>query len=257
MKHALLITVTILFASATVARAQPERIDELFFKANQAYKNGHYADAVDGYEHLLSAGYESGHIYYNLGNACFRLKLLGRAIMYYERARILIPRDADLNFNLRHARDQAQDAIEDDQGFIRLAFFWIESLSLKELFWAFGILNLMLWGMLVFRLFRRTEWAYYAVLILVSFWLIAGASFGLKWLQVTGDDRAVILDRQVNILAGPDIKDTALFQLHEGAIVHHERTEDGWSLIHLAGDKRGWVQVEALGMIRAKHLAAR
>ena len=250
MRHALLITVALLLAAVTGVKAQSDRIDELFFEANQAYKKGHYTDAVKGYEKLLAAGYENGHIYYNLGNACFRLKLLGRAIMYYERARILIPRDADLNFNLRHARDQAQDAIEDDRGFLLMAFFWIESLSLKELFWSFGILNIMFWGMLVFRLFRRSEWAYYSVLILVIFWFIAGASFGLKWFQVTSDDRAVILDTQVNILAGPDIKDTALFQLHEGTIVHHERTEGDWSLIHLTGDKRGWVQIEGLGMIK-------
>ena len=83
-------------------------------------------------------------------------------------------------------------------------------------------------------------------------WVIAGASFGLKWLQVMGDDRALVLEKQANILAGPDIKDTPLFQLHEGAVVHHERREDDWSLIHLTGDRRGWVQAEALGLIRQR-----
>ena len=144
----------LLLASATSVEAQPERMDELFFKTNQAYKEGRYADAVKGYQKLLSAGYENGHVYYNLGNAFFRLEQLGRAIMHYERARILMPRDSDLNFNLRHARDQAVDAIEENPRFISMAFFWIASLSLKELFGAFAVLNVLFWGTLVLRFLR-------------------------------------------------------------------------------------------------------
>ena len=37
---------------------------------------------------------------------------------------------------------------------------------------------------------------------------------------------------------------------HEGTIVNHERFEDGWSLISLSRDKRGWVKSEALERIK-------
>ena len=161
-----------------------------------------------------------------------------------------MPRDADLNFNLSHARDQILDAIPESQGFSQVAFFWLDSLSLYELFWSFALLNVLFWGVLLTRQFHRSEWNYYLSVLLVVFWCIGGVSFGLKWYQVGTDDRAVVLEQEANILAGPDIQDTVLFKLHEGAIVHHERSEDGWSLIRLQDNKRGWVKAEVIERIR-------
>lgn len=238
-----------IFFSGLDAKAQANGWEELFFTANQTFKQGYYQDAIDGYERLVRGGHENGHIYYNLGNGYFRLNRLGHAILNYERARLLMPRDADLNFNLSHARDQILDAIPESQGFSQMAFFWLDSLSLHELFWSFTVLNALFWGVLLTRQFHRSEWNYYLSLILVVLWLIWGISFGLKWHQMGTDDRAVILEQEVNILAGPDIQDTVLFKLHEGTIVHQERSEDGWSLIRLPDKKRGWIKAEAVERI--------
>ena len=239
----------ILFSGFDVG-AQNNGWEDLFFRANQAFKEGHYQDAIDGYEQLAHTGHENGHIYYNLGNGYFRLNELGKAILNYERARIFIPRDADLNFNLRYARDQIQDAIAEPQGFIQMAFFWLDPLNLKEVFWGFGVLNVIFWGILFIRLFHRSEWNYYLSLVFLVLFLIGGTSFGLKWYQGSTDDRAVILKKEVNVLSGPDIQDTVLFKLHEGTIVHHERSEDGWFLIRLPDKKRGWVEAEGVEQIK-------
>ena len=242
--------ITIIFFSRLDTQAQPNGWEALFFRANEAFKEGHYQDAIDGYEQLIQKGHENGHIYYNLGNGYFRLNQLGKAILNYERARILIPRDADLNFNLRLARDQIQDAIAESQGFIQMAFFWLDALSLQEVFWGFGILNVLFWGILLIRLIYPSEWNYYLSFVFLVLFLIGGTSFGLKWYQVRTDGRAVILEKEVNILSGPDIQDTVLFKLHEGSIVHYERSEDGWVLIHLPDKKRGWVEAESIEPIK-------
>ena len=252
MRRQLFLTIIIflmIFFSGLDAEAQANGWEELFFKANQAFKQGHYQEATDVYERLVRGGYESGHIYYNLANGYFRLNRLGQAILNYERARFFMPRDADLNFNLSHARDQILDAVPESQGFYQMAFFWLDSLSLRELFWSFAVLNVLFWGTLLTRLFHRSEWNYYLSLVLVVLWLVWGISFGLKWHQVGTDDRAVILEHEVNILAGPDIQDTVLFKLHEGTIVHQERSEDGWFLIRLPDKKRGWIKAEAVERI--------
>jgi hypothetical protein len=172
-------------------------------------------------------------------------------VLHYERARIAMPRDADLNFNLRQARDQLQDAVEADRDFVTTALFWLDFLSLGELFWIFAVINILFWGMLTLRLLRRSDWSYYCLLILLIAWIVSGLSFGLQYYRVAFDDRAVILEQEVNILAGPDSKDTLLFKLHEGTLVRHERMEDGWSLIRLSDTQRGWLRSEALGMIRS------
>lgn len=225
--------------------------EEIFFKANQGYRDGRFQEAIQGYDRLIRSGYRNGHLFYNLGNAYFKTEQLGPAILNYERAYLIMPRDADLNFNLSYARDQMRDAIAQPQGFFRAAFFWLDSLSMTELFWGFAVLNILFWAILFIRLFLRMEWTYYLFFILLIFWLIGGTSFALKCYQNSTDDRAVILKQEVSILAGPDVRDTVLFKLHEGTIVHHERSEDGWSLVHLPDKKRGWVKSEAVGLISA------
>lgn len=233
------------FASDTIA-LQTSESEELFFSSNQAYRQGRFQEAIDGYGQLIQSGHKEGNLYYNLGNAYFRMDQLGRAILNYERAHVLMPRDADLNFNLSHARDKTQDAVSESHDLVSMTFFWLKDLSLGELLWGFAILNLLFWTTLLIRLFFKFEWTYYASLMSLILWIIAGASFGLKWYELNTDDRAVILEQEVNILAGPDIRDTVLFKLHAGTIVHYERSEDGWSLISLPDKKRGWVKAVAI-----------
>ena len=227
--------------------------EEVFFKANEAYKEGRFNDAVAGYNKLLESGLKNGHLYFNLGNAYFRLNQLGQAILNFERARLLMPRDADLRFNLGHARDQTTDAIPESEGFLNMVFFWLDALNLAELFWAFAFANLVLWATLLIRLYNRSEWTFYTALITLAFWIVLGTSSGMKWYQTTKDRRAVIITKEVPVLAGPETGDTLLFKLHEGTIVRHERSEDGWSLIRLADKKRGWVQANAIERIAAKN----
>jgi tetratricopeptide (TPR) repeat protein len=216
--------------------------EEILFEANQAYKEGRFQNAVEGYLRLIEDGLENGHIYYNLGNAFFRLEDLGKAILFYERARLFIPRDADLNFNLSYARDQALDVIDAPQGFISQSFFWLDELNVYEIFLGFTFINILFFGILFIRLFHKAEWTYYAFILFLIFTFIGASSLALKWYQWKTDDRAVILAETVDVVAGPDPQDTVLFKLHEGAVVHHERSEDGWCLIHLSSERRGWIR---------------
>lgn len=216
--------------------------EETFFEANQAYKAERYQEALAGYRKLLDAGYRSGHLYYNLGNAHLRQGEIGRAILAYERARILMPRDADLLFNLRYASDQRQDEVHEEKSLAATAFFWLDSLSMKELLWTFAALNGVFWFILFLRLFNRSDLSYYLLLTVGILWAMGGISFGLKGYQAETDDRAVVLPKEASIFAGPDERETVLFKLHSGTLVHQERPEDGWALVRLSGDRRGWTK---------------
>jgi tetratricopeptide (TPR) repeat protein len=233
------------FSPDTIA-LQTSESEELFFSSNQAYRQGRFQEAIDGYGQLIQSGRKEGNLYYNLGNAYFRMDQLGRAILNYERAHLLMPGDADLNFNLSYARDKTRDAVSESQDLVSMTFFWLKDLSLAKLLWGFAILNLLFWTALLIRLFFKFEWTYYASLISLILWIIAGTSFVLKWYELNTDNRAVILEQEVKILAGPDMRDTVLFKLHAGTIVHHERSEDGWSLVSLPDKKRGWVKAGAV-----------
>lgn len=220
--------------------------EEIFFKANEAFKEGHFQEAIKGYDSLVQSGLINGHLYFNLGNAYYRTGQLGRAILNFEKARLLMPRDADLRFNLDHVRGQTVDAITESKGFVSMVFFWLDALNLGELFWAFAVANIVLWTTLLLRIFYRLEWTYYSALATVAVWIVLGTSFGMKWQETKNSDRVVILAEEVPILAGPNTGDTVLFKLHEGAIVRYERSEDDWSLIRLSDKKRGWVKTDTI-----------
>jgi tetratricopeptide (TPR) repeat protein len=102
----LLMAVTTFTANAQTVFGAPvskNKLQSQFYQANDFYEKGQFQSAVDSYQKLLESGYESGNLYYNLGNAYFKLGNKGQAILYYEKARRLIPSDADLKANLAYA----------------------------------------------------------------------------------------------------------------------------------------------------------
>ena len=231
-----------LLAAVPAHTATDDSVEERIVKANQAYKEDRFTDAVDLYRSVIDQGFENGQIYYNLGNAYLRSRQLGQAILQYQRARLLMPRDADLKFNLRYALDRTKDDVPDNRGALYQAFFWLDEVNLTELFFGFMAVNILFWGLLSIRLFSKAEWSYYAFIVVLFLAVLAGASLGIKWYELHTDRRGVILAPEVNVLAGPDEKDTVLFKLHEGAILDYERQEDDWALIGLSDTKRGWIK---------------
>ena len=249
-KHIIMVLLPVLIIVPCGVKAiNDQSAQEDFFEANRAYKNDQFQEAVDGYLKLIETGIENGHIYYNLGNAYYRLGDLGRAILFYERARLLLPRDDDLLFNLSHARNQAVDAIGDVGTFSLTDFLGLDSLNLYEAFLVFTIFNFFFFFILGTRLYKKTEWSFYLSIFLVIFIGIGGCMLALKWYEFTNDNRAVVLSDEVEVRAGPDPGDTVLFKIHEGTVVHHERSEGDWGLLHLSKDKRGWVESKQLERI--------
>ena len=87
-------------------------VAEQFAKASQLYKNGKYDDAVKAYEEIAKEK-PAAEVYYNLGNAYFKTKKIGLAILNYERARRQMPRDSDILANLAYVNQLIEYKIDD------------------------------------------------------------------------------------------------------------------------------------------------
>src|SRR4029077_11805220 len=79
-----------------------------FDNANQGYAQGHFKEAISGYEALVRAGQWSANLFYDLGNAYFRVGDFGHAILNYERALALDRHHPEADANLRIVRDEAR-----------------------------------------------------------------------------------------------------------------------------------------------------
>ena len=78
-------------------------------EANALYRQGNYQAAAEAYEEILTEQGPRASVFYNLGNARQQLKQHGPAILAYERAKLLAPRNPDLAANLTLARKAAAD----------------------------------------------------------------------------------------------------------------------------------------------------
>jgi len=103
--------ISILFVlSALVVHASGEKT--LLEEANRHYVAQEYREAAEKYEQILASGKESAEVYFNLGNACFKNGEHVKAILNYERAKLLAPQNEDIDFNLRIANQFVVDNLE-------------------------------------------------------------------------------------------------------------------------------------------------
>ena len=86
--------------------------ETLFDEANALYNEGKYAEAIDKYTLVLESGNHSASLYFNLGNANYKLNNIAPSIYYYEKALQLAPNDTDIQNNIAFARNMTIDAID-------------------------------------------------------------------------------------------------------------------------------------------------
>ena len=133
----------------------------IFLEAIKDYHNGNFQDAAKKFSSIVQAesdindniqtdnyynksvsskkyqGIKNPYLYYNIGNAYIKAGDIGRAILWYERAKKEIPLDPDLRFNLEYAREFITDRLEisDDSSGIGIStgidvsdllFFWTD-----------------------------------------------------------------------------------------------------------------------------------
>lgn len=233
----------------TTAHA-PEDVHSLLFLANQAYMEDRYEEAAGLYEMIVESGHLNGHVFFNLGNTHIRLGELGRAILNYKKASLLLPRDGDLKANLQYARSLAKDRIEEASPSLwNTLAFWYFGMNLRELLIAFAVLNLLFWSSALFNLYRNSEWAKWTLWLSLLVSLVLGASAGMKARESFRNAGGVLLEDEAPVRAGFSRNDTTLFVLHEGAEFTILDEEQGWWKIVLADGKKGWVAAPSGGRV--------
>ena len=237
--------------------AAPLAAQEAFFdEGNRRYQEGDYAGAVELYQRILESGVESGELHYNLGNAWFRLGELGPAILHYERARRIMPRDDDLGANLELARSLTVDRVEPLPGFwlFRVARWWVDLLprpallTVVTLAWLAGMTALVV--LVTGRGDFLLAWSRRAAAAAGVVTLVFGLSLVARELDVGRPDEAVIMAEEAPVHSAPSDDDELLiFTVHEGARVRVERRSDAWVEIVLEDGRVGWVRSGQLTLI--------
>ncbi len=250
----LVMLLSFVLVACTTQRASSAVSGAQMAEANILYEEGRFSEAVERYQALVDAGVQNGRLYYNLGDAYFKLNDLGRAILNFRRAQRLLPRDSDVTANLELARAQTLDQIELEKegAFIRLVRRVIGWTTLNEA----AIGALILWivlcllgiGAILFRERRRVFlYVSASVALLLLFGLI---TVGIRLLDERGQPPAVIVGTEVKVRSGPGQDYLTEFTLHAGAEVRVVEQRTDWMRIALPGDLQGWAPGDAVIEIR-------
>ena len=220
--------------------------------ADTEYQKGNYQQAIRDYEEILKNG-ESAEIYFNLGNAYYRTDNITKAVLNYERARLLSPGDDDINFNLQFARSKTIDKITPQSEMFFVT--WYKSLvnftSVDN--WAkTGILSIVMALLLVLlylfgpQLMLRKIGFFGGLAFFVIFLLSNLFAFQQKQ-ALDNRTGAIIISPSVNIKKTPAKNSADQFVLHEGTRVDIiDKGMTDWRCIRVGDGREGWIETKAI-----------
>ncbi len=225
--------------------------DGLFAEGNRLYQQEDYQGALDNYLRVREAGFESASLYYNIGNAYFKANELGRAILYYERARRLAPNDADILANLELARSLGADEIVPLPRFwlFRVGSWWMNLFPRSLLIGLTAAAYLMAAGAVVGLVLRlgAASWGRRAAVVGGILVLVLGTTLAVRETGLGQARQAIVLAAEVGVQSAPsDDPALQLFVIHEGTRVRVDRRSEEWLEVVLDDGKVGWVRAEVL-----------
>lgn len=253
MKRSLLMTTLAIFLA--IGLSAKAELPTNWTKANEAYKDKQFSEALKLYEGFIEEGLASAALFYNMGNVYYRQDKIGLAILYYEKALKLSPRDAAVRANLALAQSRQVDQIQ-----ALPAFFldrWQQGLQSifssntwsvlgLLLLWA-GVGGLIFWLLASVRTQRKRGFIIGSTLLILSiipFYLSAGRS---SFEQNPGT--AILLESEYGLRTAPEEESTVILPLHEGVKLLIVDRIGEWMKVQLEDGEQGWLPEEALGMI--------
>ncbi len=217
-------------------------------EALHAYDNGNFKDALQFYANELNQNPRqvSPAVLYNMGNCYYQLGDLARAMVCYERANKLAPRDSDIQENLNLVRRKLllpeKFTVEHPS---HLLVWFRDLLRLDEwllagtaalciCFFGFGFLSI-----------RKKYWKSVLGIGLLLF-LASAAAMAFQYAVHYAGDNAVTIRRNTPVYALPsEANGRPVQHLREGTEVDVEEIRLGWARIR-SGSEEGWVREQDL-----------
>lgn len=215
-------------------------------QAETLYREGRFSQALALYEKEAKDYPKNPFLYYNIGNAYFKMGSTGLAVANYYRAYRLLPRDKDIRHNLAYALASGGESLVPAGVPVSVynAFFYLSFEELKGLtcglFW---VACLAVWIWLLRRKGRTAALVASVLFALCAAWLYARYKIESRTL-------AVVAVPVAEIRSGPGINFPANASVSQGHLLTVVDKKDHWyEVVVNAQSLKGWVESDTLEKI--------
>ncbi len=245
-----------MIAAATLFAEPTER----YIAGNKAYRAGDFAAAIEAYNSAIAEGAADARVYYNLGNAYYRTDSIGKAVLAYERARFLSPRNEDVLRNLDFVTKTRVDIVQESgkNGGVAdvyentpLGVFYglLEKVSFRELarasalFTIFG--TLLLFIALIIKGRARSFFKITAI-VAWSIALLILVPYAFKRTRIWETDKAVVVAPKVEIRSAPSGASQLKYRFREGMEVAVKEVRGSSARVLLRNGEEGWLDLDGI-----------
>ena len=228
--------------------------NSLFEKGNTFYNKGDYQNAIESYLGIIENGYHSSEVYYNLGNANYKIGNVAEANFYFEKANILSPNDKMIMNNLEFAKNMTMDSIEtlpqtqinlifndllafmtiDNWSIFSILIIWMgcilfliysfnRSIVIKRIFFSSGVLSFLIFTFFIYITFSKQE--------------------------QENTKKGIVFSKEIGVWTEPNQRTEVLFFLHEGTKLEIIDELEGWTKILISNGSEGWIESNSIRLL--------
>jgi tetratricopeptide (TPR) repeat protein len=229
--------------------------DSLLVTANNAYNQGLYDSAINTYNKVISDGIESGELYYNMGNAYYKNNDVASAILYFEKAKKLLPNDEDIQYNLNIANSMIVDKIEKVPELFYNTW-WNHLYNIMDTdTWtifaliSFAFLVIAIGFFIISRQRSSRKLSFYIGVLILVITIASSAMAYQKYYFSIENKEAIVFDSSITIKSSPTQNSVDLFVIHEGTKVKIIDSIDNWTEIKIQNGSTGWLPNKAIKVL--------
>jgi len=224
-------------------------VENIFSQANELYNKGSYIEAINNYKEIIKNDFHSAELYYNLGNAYYRLDSIASSVYYYEKALQLNPNDRETIDNLELINKTLVDEIDPITTPLIESIlnsisniFYFETWGYISIFFSFLIVALFL--SYYFANSSRVKRLTFVLLCISSIFMLVSLINGNKgYNNYINNEYAVIYSYETDLKTEPNYRSETLFMLHEGTKIQVLENYNNWIKIRLVNGQVGYIQL--------------
>ena len=224
-------------------------LESIFSQANELYNKGSYIEAINNYKEIIKNDFHSAELYYNLGNAYYRLDSIASSVYYYEKALQLNPNDREIIDNLALVNKTLVDEIDPITTPLIESIlnsisniFYFETWGYISIFFSFLIVALFL--SYYFANSSRIKRLTFVLLCISSILMLASLINGNKgYDNYVNNEYAIIYSYETDLKTERNFRSETLFMLHEGTKVQVIDNYNNWIKVRLVNGQIGYIQL--------------